>query len=198
MPKPLLIGTANLDKKKELIALLAGLNWDVKSLADLHPVDAPEETGSTFEANALLKAQFYAAHFQLPCVADDSGLEVDALGGAPGVYSARYAGPGCTYDDNNEKLLDELAQAVWHERSARFVCCAAYAEPAGLSHVVRGTVEGHIATDCYGDDGFGYDPVFVPAGHEQTFAEMTATQKHALSHRGNAFRAMKAFLETVQ
>lgn len=197
MPKALLIGTANPDKKRELIELLAGLDWQVSSLADLPPVDAPEETGDTFEENALLKARFYAAHYAMPCVADDSGLEVDALDGAPGVYSARYAGENCTYDDNNEKLLDALAQAVWHERTARFVCCAAFVSPDGGEHVERGTVEGHIATDCYGDNGFGYDPLFVPTGHEKTFAEMTAAQKHALSHRGQAFGKMKAYLATL-
>lgn len=197
MPSALLIGTANPDKKRELIELLAGLDWQVHSLADLTPVDAPEETGTTFEENALLKARYYSAHYAMPCVADDSGLAVDALDGAPGVYSARYAGEHCTYDDNNEKLLDALSQAMWHERTARFVCCAAFVSPNGTEHVEQGTVEGHIATDCYGDNGFGYDPLFVPNGHEKTFAEMTAAQKHALSHRGQAFAKMKAYLATL-
>ncbi len=198
MTNKLLIGSANQDKARELTSLLAGLDCEVCSLADLTDVDAPEENGSTFADNALLKATFYSKHFGLPCVADDSGLCVDALNGAPGVYSARYAGEGCSYADNNEKLLDALAPYLWHERTARFVCCAAFVAPAedaeATVHVEEGTVEGYIAMEAYGKNGFGYDPVFVPKGSDVTFAEMTAAEKHTISHRGRAFDKMAAFL----
>lgn len=197
MPKTLLIGTANRDKVKELVELLAGLPWEVKCLADFPPVMEPEETGETFEENALLKARFYSTHFNLPCVADDSGLEVDFLGGAPGVYSARYAGEGCSYSDNNNKLLDALEEALWHERGARFVCVAAFVSPEAMEHIERGECEGHIAAESFGNKGFGYDPVFVPKNEERTFAEMSAAEKHALSHRGKAFSKMRTYLESL-
>lgn len=195
MDKVLLLGSGNQDKARELAELLAGLPWDVRSLNDYPAVEAPEEHGSTFEENALLKARFYGAHFGVACVADDSGLEVDALDGAPGVYSARYAGPGCTYADNNEKLLAALEGIPWHERTARFRCCAALVLPGDAApHVEHGTVEGHIAIECTGENGFGYDPLFVPAGHDRTFGEMEPRAKHAISHRGRAFSQMRAHL----
>ena len=124
MHKQLIIGSHNRDKSAELAILLRNTAWLVKSLSDLDPVEEPIENEETFEGNALLKARYYGKVFQVPCVADDSGLEVDALGGEPGVYSARYAGDGCTYEDNNVKLLRALLNLPETERSARFVCCA--------------------------------------------------------------------------
>lgn len=195
MAEVLVIGSGNRDKARELAELLKGLPWEVKSLADFAPVAEPEETGATFEENALLKARYYSAALGgVACVADDSGLAVDALGGAPGIYSARYAGEGCTYADNNEKLLDALADFAWHERTARFVCCAAFHHPQGEEHTALGTVEGHISMEAFGENGFGYDPLFVPAGEDRTFGEMSAKEKHALSHRGRAFAQMRAWL----
>ena len=196
MAETLLIGSGNEHKAEELAALLIGLPWDVKGLGSFDPVDEPEETGDTFEANAILKARFYGEHFGVACLADDSGLCVDALDGAPGVYSARYAGPDCTYEDNNEKLLDALETHAWPERTARFVCCAVFLEPGGEPQVFTGTVEGHIAVDTSGEHGFGYDPLFVPKGHDRTFAEMTPEEKRALSHRGHALAQLRAWLET--
>jgi len=193
----MLIGSGNRDKARELAHLLEGLPWDVKGLADYPDVEEPEEDGATFEENALKKARFYGEHFGVACVADDSGLEVDALDGAPGVYSARYAGEGCTYADNNEKLLDALEEYVWHERTARFVCCAALLLPGKDPWVFRGTVEGHISMECFGDNGFGYDPIFVPDGHGCTFGEMAPAEKHKLSHRGQAFAQVRACLERL-
>jgi XTP/dITP diphosphohydrolase len=193
----LLIGSGNRDKAKELAELLSGLPWDVKCLADYPEVEEVEETGTTFEENALLKAQYYSKHFGVACVADDSGLEVDYLNGAPGVYSARYAGEDCTYSDNNKKLLKALEEAPWHERTARFVCVAAFVSLDGKTHTVRGACEGYIAAEPFGKNGFGYDPVFVPKNCEQTFAEMSATEKHKLSHRGAAFNKMRAYLESL-
>lgn len=195
MPRTLVIGSGNRDKARELATLLAGLPWEVKSLADFPPLPEPEEIGVTFEENALLKARYYSAALGgVVCVADDSGLAVDALGGAPGVYSARYAGEGCSYADNNAKLLDALQDFAWHERGARFVCCAAFHDPAGEEHIELGTVEGRIASECFGENGFGYDPLFVPNGEDRTFGEMTPGEKHRISHRGRAFTQLRAWL----
>jgi XTP/dITP diphosphohydrolase len=193
----LLIGTGNRDKAAELAEILVGLPWEVKSLADMPPVPEPVEDGDTFEANALTKAVYYSRRFDLCCVADDSGLAVDALGGAPGVYSARYAGENCTYADNNTKLLAELASVPPEKRSARFICCAAFAHRSGRTHTETGAVEGRIILEPRGNKGFGYDPLFVPQGFDLTFAEMPAEQKHQISHRGRAFKRLREYLETL-
>jgi XTP/dITP diphosphohydrolase len=197
MPETLLIGSGNRDKAAELAVLLEGLPWRVLGLKDMPPVDEPEEDGDTFEANALKKARYYGARFGTACVADDSGLAVDALGGAPGVWSARYAGEGCTYADNNAKLLRELDGTPPEQRTARFVCCAALVLPDGREHVTMGTIEGRILGACRGLGGFGYDPLFVPEDHTLTFGELDPAAKHDISHRGRAFRKMRAFLETL-
>lgn len=197
MPEPLLIGSANRGKARELAELLEGLPWEVRHLGDYDPVEEPEETEATFEANALLKARFYSNRLNVACVADDSGLLVDALDGAPGVYSARYAGPECDPVKNNAKLLQALEAFPWHERTARFVCCAVFLQPGADPFIATGTVEGHIAMDCFGDKGFGYDPVFVPSGFDRTFAEMDPAEKHTLSHRGKAFAQIRAHLESL-
>lgn len=188
MAKILLIGSGNLDKSRELAVLLSETEWKIKSLRDFPSVEEPEEDADTFEGNALLKARYYGEKFGVACVADDSGLEVSALGGAPGIYSARYAGPGCSYDDNNAKLLRELNGK--QDRRARFVCCAAFLDVDGRHFYDLGTCEGVIAVATRGSNGFGYDPVFVPTGFDQTFGEMEPAQKHAISHRGKAFRAL--------
>ncbi len=193
--KTLLIGSANRGKARELAEILEGLPWQVKGLADFPAVSAPAETGQTFEENAILKARYYSGQLGVACVADDSGLAVDALDGAPGVYSSRYAGRDGDDEANNLKLLDELDGLLWHERGARFVCCAAFIEPGGEPHIEVGSVEGHIAQEPFGDGGFGYDPLFVPVGSEKTFGEMELEEKHAISHRGAAFRKLRAFLE---
>ena len=195
MTNEVLIGSGNRDKAAELSDLLAPLGWEVKSLRDYPEIPEPEETGATFEENALLKARYYRDHFGIDCIADDSGLEVDALDGAPGVYSARYAGEGCSYADNNEKLLRELSTIPEEQRTARFVCCAAFVPQMGPEHTERGVVEGKIPKAARGDNGFGYDPVFVPEEETRTFAEMTADEKNAISHRGRAFSQLRAYLE---
>ncbi|MEX2015973.1 MAG: RdgB/HAM1 family non-canonical purine NTP pyrophosphatase [Candidatus Hydrogenedentales bacterium] len=194
MGNPLLIGSGNRDKAAELRELLHDTSWDVISLAQMPLVGEPEETAESFKGNALLKARYYGGHYEMPCVADDSGLEVDALGGAPGVFSARYAGPNCTYADNNLKLLEALKDVPDAERTGRFVCCAAFVDRDGSSHVTMGTVEGLIAQEPKGSLGFGYDPLFIPLGQELTFAQMPPEEKHRVSHRGRAFRAMREFL----
>jgi XTP/dITP diphosphohydrolase len=198
LAETLLIGSGNAHKAAELAELLKGLPWVVKSLKDFDPVPEPEETGATFQANALLKARYYSRQFEVVCVADDSGLCVDALDGAPGVYSARFAGPGCSYDDNNKKLLRLLQPVTWSERTARFVCCAALSGPGVKEFTALGKIEGHISVEPYGTHGFGYDPVFVPEGYEETFAELGAEKKNAISHRARAFAAMKEHLESLR
>jgi XTP/dITP diphosphohydrolase len=177
--------------------LLENSSWVVKNLSDFDRVEEPEETEDSFEGNALLKARYYCGHFGIPCVADDSGLVVDALDGAPGVYSARYAGEECTYDDNNQKLLHSLESISADERSARFVCVAAFVDGNGAEHVERGTVDGTIALACRGEQGFGYDPLFIPKGIDRTYAEMTPEEKHMNSHRGRAFEKMGHYLEKL-
>lgn len=191
----LLIGSGNRHKAAELQEILEGLPWMVKSLADYPAVEEPVEDGATFEENAIKKAQYYGAQFDVACVADDSGLCVDALGGDPGVYSARYAGEDCTYDDNNRKLLNAMADVPKERRTARFVCVAAMVEPGGEPHLERGVVEGLLASACRGVNGFGYDPLFIPEGHECTFAEMDPEAKHAISHRGRAFSKLREYLD---
>jgi XTP/dITP diphosphohydrolase len=194
--KTLLIGTGNPNKVNELREILKHLPWQVKSLSDFPEVPAPEENGATFAENALLKARYYAGQFKTACIADDSGLEVDALDSAPGVISARYAGPEQDAAKNNAKLLRELEDYPWHARSARFVCCAAFADPEGAEHTESGVIEGHLAVEMFGDGGFGYDPLFVPEGEDRTFAEMPAEEKNAMSHRARAFLKLAQWLET--
>lgn len=154
-----------------------------------------EETGATLEENARIKAAAVSAATGMPAIADDTGLEVDALNGAPGVHSARYAGPNATYSDNVTKLLDALGQVPQPQRTARFATVAIARWPDGREVIARGEVLGEIATERQGTGGFGYDPVFVPVdGDGRSFAAMSADEKHAQSHRGRAFRALAAAL----
>jgi len=189
-PQKLVLASANPDKSAEIRAIL-GFELEPRP-ADLGDV---EETGTTLEENARLKAMAVAAMAGLPAVADDTGLEVAALGGAPGVYSARYAGEHATYADNVARLLQALEGVA--DRRARFRTVAMVCWPDGRSVSADGVVDGSIALSARSAEGFGYDPVFVPAeGDGRTFAEMGATAKHAISHRGRAFRALKEKLLT--
>ena len=192
----LVLATANPDKAAEITAII-GAAGTVELLARPDGVDDVEETGSTLVENARLKARALTEATGLPAVADDTGLEVEALHGAPGVYSARYAGPDATYDDNVSKLLAELAALDddGGSRRASFRTVALVAFPDGTEMSAEGVVEGRIAPVRRGTAGFGYDPVFVPdEGSGRTFAEMSAEDKHAISHRGRAFRALAARL----
>jgi XTP/dITP diphosphohydrolase len=182
----LLIATKNMHKLQEIRSILDISGLDLRGMDDMPGLPDVEEDGQTFEANAGKKARELAEHTGLWAMADDSGLEVDALGGAPGVYSARYAGEPVDYRRNNEKLLRELAIA--RNRTARFRCVIALAEPRGEIRTVEGRCEGRIASEARGDRGFGYDPLFVPDGYEVTFAEMPAEVKNRISHRGAALR----------
>ena len=191
-PFVLVLATANPDKAREISEILAAAG-PIDLLPRPPEVDDVEETGDTLVENARLKARALSAATGRAAVADDTGLEVDALGGAPGVYSARYAGPDATYADNVARLLQALAELpdTGGTRRARFKTVALVAYPDGSELWSEGVVEGSIAPTARGEGGFGYDPVFVPAeGDGRTFSEMTAAEKHELSHRGRAFRAL--------
>lgn len=185
------LATANSGKQLEFQALLAPLGYDVRLQSELGVV-APEETGDTFEANALLKARHAARCTGLAALADDSGLEVDALGGRPGVRSARYAGEGAKDAANNARLLAELTGVPTGARGARYRCVLAFVrcadDPAPLC--VAGVWEGRIGADARGSGGFGYDPLFIPAGLSRTAAELAPEEKNRFSHRGQALRAL--------
>jgi len=185
------LATANPDKAREIAAVLRATGLDVELVP--RPVDVPDvdETGDTLEDNARLKAEALCRATGLPAISDDTGLEVDALGGAPGVRSARYAGEDASYADNVALLLEQLAGAPPAARGARFATVAIACWPDGHEVAAFGEVTGAIATTPRGDAGFGYDPVFVPdEGDGRTFAEMSPEQKHDLSHRGRAFRTL--------
>ncbi len=173
---------------------MRGLAISLSTLADFPDCPEVEEDGLTFEENAVKKAVSVARWTGRTALADDSGLEVHALGGAPGVRSARYAGPGGSDAKNVEKLLHEMRSFHDPDRGARFVCCLALARPDGAAETFRGHAEGRIGTEPRGTGGFGYDPVFYPEGHSRTFAEMTGEEKDALSHRGEALRKLGAHL----
>jgi XTP/dITP diphosphohydrolase len=184
MAGKLIIATGNLHKLKEIREIFSMPRLELVGLEGVPGAPEVEEDRDTFEGNAIKKAATLAAFSGVWTMADDSGLEVDALGGAPGVYSARYAGEPADYTANNVKLLRELSGVT--NRSARFRCVIALCTPAGEVRTVEGRCEGCIATAECGAGGFGYDPLFIPAGHDTTFAEMTAEAKNAISHRGRA------------
>jgi XTP/dITP diphosphohydrolase len=190
----LVLATKNRDKIREIKEVLEGLPVTILTRDDFRDFPEIEEKGETLEENAVLKAVGISDFAGQAALADDSGLEVEALKGAPGVYSSRYAGPGCTYDDNNRKLLGELAGIPKERRRARFRTVMALALSPGHVEVVEGAVEGFIAEERSGIGGFGYDPVFYypPAG--KTFAEMSLEEKNGVSHRGRALRRVREIL----
>jgi XTP/dITP diphosphohydrolase len=192
------VATGNAHKLAEIERILDGLDVELVAMSELG-VPSPVEDGDTFEANALIKARACAEATGLPAIADDSGLEVDALGGAPGVHSARYAGPEADDGANNAKLVAELTGRPEGERTARFVCAAVVVTPGGREAVVRGTMGGRVVDDARGEHGFGYDPHFVSdaAGDGRTNGELTPAEKDAISHRGAAFRALRPEVERL-
>lgn len=190
----LLVATTNAGKLREIRELLSGLPVSLLSLADLPPVDAPEETGATFLENARLKATYYAQQTGLTVVAEDSGLEIDALDGAPGIYSARYGGEGTRYEEKFALIEAALAKVPERPRTARFVCALVLATPDGVRFETRGTVEGEIAREARGTGGFGYDPIFFYPPFGCSLAEAGA-RKSEVSHRAEAFRALRQFLQ---
>lgn len=193
MPRArLVLATRNAHKVTELRAILTGAGLDVELVgADAYPeIPDVKETGVTFAENALLKAHALAEATGLPSVADDSGLCVDVLGGAPGIFSARWAGTHGDDAANLRLLLAQLSDIDAPHRAAHFRCAAALALPDGTSHVVEGRLPGTLRHTPTGTNGFGYDPVLQPAGHAVTCAELTPAQKNAISHRGQAFREL--------
>lgn len=175
--------------------MFAGLPLEIRSLADLGIADDVEETGETFAQNAQLKAEFYAGCGGLPALADDSGLEVVALGGEPGVRSARYAGPSATDEDRNALLLKKLEGVPFHARLARFVCAIALARPGGTTEIVEGVLPGVIELAPRGSGGFGYDPLFYVLDEDKTLAELSVERKNQISHRAIAARAARQVLD---
>ena len=188
LSKKLLIATHNEGKVREFYHLLGDVPLSLTSLKELGISDDVEETGSTFEENAIIKAQAYSRLAGLLTLADDSGLEVDALGGDPGVYSARYGGEGLTDEDRVELLLHNMRGVPWNLRSARFRCVIAIAPSEGEAVTVEGTVEGIIQYEPMGDGGFGYDPVFLLPQKGLTTSQLPLDEKNSLSHRGQAAR----------
>lgn len=191
--KKVVIATNNAHKVEEIRTALDFEGWEFLTLSQCDPYDEPAEDADTFEGNALIKALAAHEHTGLAALADDSGLVVDALDGAPGVYSARYAGVHGDDAANNEKLLRELEGVSDDCRTARFVCSLAFVDEDGTQICASGSIEGRIAHGLSGEGGFGYDPLFLPdefAG-TKSLAEVTQDEKNAISHRGNALRALK-------
>jgi len=191
----LLVATTNRGKLREIAPLLSGLPLDLVTLAEWPSLQAPEEAGQTFAENARAKARYYATATGLLTVAEDSGLEIDALGGRPGVESARLGGPGASYPQKFALIDDALRAKGAIESAARFVCALALAEGAHIVFEASGTIDGRIAPEPKGEGGFGYDPIFFFSPFGCTLAQ-AGDRKWAVSHRGEAFRALRAFLET--
>lgn len=191
----LVLATRNPGKTKEIRELLAGYPVVIKNLDDFGPIPEVEEDGATFEENAYKKASFTARVLGIPAMADDSGLEVHALNGEPGIYSARYAGPGATDDQNNSKLLERMKGQK--DRSATFVCLISIAVPCGVALTYEGRCEGVIATAPQGSGGFGYDPLFYYPPLEASFAQLSPDEKNGISHRGRALSEVRKEFEKV-
>lgn len=191
----LVLASNNQGKLREIGQMLEPLGIAVKTAAQAGFTDEVEETGDTFEANARLKACTVARALGLPALADDSGLTVEALDGAPGIYSARYAGPGASDADRSAKLLKELDQVPPEKRGAAFVCVMACCLPSGQVLTTEGRLGGRIALEPAGENGFGYDPVFELPERGCTVAQLTAEEKNAISHRGRALRQLAQDLE---
>ncbi len=195
MGKPrlkLVLATSNKGKVAEIREALSGLDLELLSAADVGIDSFPEETGASYEENALLKAGFVSLRAKLPALADDSGLEVDALSGQPGVYSARFGGEGLSYGERMAYLLDLIAGVPRAARGASFVACVVLATPAGEMMSFRGECRGELIDGPRGEGGFGYDPIFLSSELGKTFAEATLKEKRRVSHRG---RALEAFLQ---
>lgn len=189
--------TRNPNKLRELRRLLGGLGIDVVLLDSFDGLTEVEETGATFEGNATLKALGYAAQTGLPCMADDSGLEVAALNGAPGVFSSRYAGPGADDKVLCRKLLSEMQHVPEGGRRARFRCAVALAADGKVILKAQGDARGRIVREMRGQNGFGYDPLFMPESFDKTFAEMEPREKDSISHRAKALAVFKAKLKKL-
>lgn len=193
----IVLATKNEGKVREFSEIMRGLPINLLSLKDFSDFTEIIEDGRTFEENALKKARALAGFSKDVAIADDSGLAVDVLSGAPGVFSARYAGPGSTDQENNLKLLRELEGVPMERRGAAFKCAIAIVTPDGAERVVTGECRGRIGFEIKGSEGFGYDPLFIPDGFEKTFAELGMETKNRISHRFKAIEAMKEVMKKV-
>ncbi|QHM19736.1 Non-canonical purine NTP pyrophosphatase [Bacillus subtilis] len=193
--KEAIIATHNPGKVKEFKEILEPRGYDVKSLAEIGFTEEIEETGHTFEENAILKAEAVAKAVNKMVIADDSGLSIDNLGGRPGVYSARYAGEQKDDQANIEKVLSELKGIEKEQRTARFRCALAVSIPGEETKTVEGHVEGYIAEEPRGEYGFGYDPIFIVKDKDKTMAELTSDEKNKISHRADALKKLSELLE---
>ena len=192
----LILASRNKGKLREIHAILEKFGMETVSRDDAGlPTFEVEETGETFEENSFIKAKAISDITHAITIADDSGLEVDALNGAPGVYSARYAGEGCTPADNNEKLLRELQDVPEGKRGAAFVSVITMLFPNGDKLIARGECRGHIAFELRGDGGFGYDPLFIPDGESRSFGEMSADEKNRISHRARSLQILEKMIQ---
>ena len=191
----LLVATTNRHKLREIRAIMAGLDLEIEGLDAYPAIAEPEETGATFDENARQKAVYYSTRLGVPAVAEDSGLEIDGLGGEPGVHSARYGGPEAgTYDLKFALVYRRLSERGALGSTARFVCALALADGDRILYQSRGAIEGVIADGPRGDGGFGYDPIFFSPPHGRTLAELTEDEKTQVSHRGQAFRRFREAL----
>ncbi|MBN2036416.1 MAG: RdgB/HAM1 family non-canonical purine NTP pyrophosphatase [Chitinispirillaceae bacterium] len=191
----IIVASGNSGKLREIAEILRDLPYELSSLRDhFTPLPAIPETGTTFLENALQKATWVFERTGIWALADDSGLEVDALDGAPGVHSARYAGPGADAAANNRKLLTQLERVPLSGRTARFTCVVVLVSSSNAYYHATGVCEGRIIEAPRGVQGFGYDPLFVPDGYDRTFAELPADEKHHISHRGKALAQLRRFL----
>lgn len=195
--KRVVIATHNQGKLNEIRELLEDSGLEIMGLDGFLDVPVVVEDRNTFYGNALKKARIASEHLGLPVIADDSGLEVDALGGKPGVYSSRFAGEDATDEDNNAKLLEMLKGVAYEKRTARFRCVVVLYIPNGISVTTEGTCEGVIGLEPKGTDGFGYDPLFIVPKYGKTFAELGERVKNRISHRANAFRELCRNLDDI-
>ena len=193
--RPLILATRNEGKIAEFKELLSGFQIEIKSLKDFGPIPPVVEDGKTFEENAYKKAHLTAKVIGFPAIADDSGLLVEALGGEPGVHSARYAGEGASDEENNQKLLKAMEGI--DNRKAKFLCVIAIAVPSGPALTYEGRCEGEIALEPRGENGFGYDSIFYYPPLKKTFAQISAEQKNKISHRGRAMRELRGEFDKI-
>lgn len=197
----LIIATQNIHKVQEIRAILNNWNWEIRALSDINPNLIIIEDGVTYEENARKKAERVLREFDWITLGEDTGLEVDALDGRPGVYSARYAGDNASYQDNIQKLLSEMRNISLENRTARFRCVCALAFSLGYrrpTQIFEGICQGFIIDKPRGNGGFGYDPIFVPQGYDKTFAELASEEKNRISHRGKALQKVKSFLSAIE
>lgn len=191
--KQIMLATANAHKAEEFAAMLKPLGYTVKTLLDLEEAIEIEETGTSFEENALIKARVIHERLGIEVIADDSGLAVNALDGAPGIYSARFMGRDTSYDIKNQYIIDQCKDV--NDRGCQFVCAIAYVTADGREYVFTGVVEGLVAEHIEGEGGFGYDPMFYYPPYKTTLANVSEEQKNKVSHRGRALAKLIAFME---